>query len=66
MKKLGAATKAQNSNARSHAFGSSSLKNRTVNATRRKGMGNDPVICCAEDLARPSDAPAGAAARKTP
>src|SRR5262250_2018396 len=39
LRRSGAATKAQNSKARSHAFGSSSLKNRTVNATKRKGMG---------------------------
>jgi hypothetical protein len=37
------AAKAQNSNARSHAVGSSSLKNKTANATSKKGMGNDAM-----------------------
>src|SRR2546425_1745934 len=50
MKRSGAAMNAQNSNARSHAVGSSSLKNRTAKPTRRKGMGNDPNTCSAEAL----------------
>src|ERR1035437_398119 len=60
------AANAQNSNARSHALGSSSLKNRTANANKSNGMGNNRRTCSAEDLARPSGVLAGAAARKTP
>src|SRR5882762_362839 len=41
---------------RSHAVGSSNLKNRTAKPTRRNGMGNNPMTCSAEDLARPSPA----------
>jgi hypothetical protein len=37
------ATKAQNSNASSHALVSSSLKNRTAKPTSKKGMGIDPI-----------------------
>ena len=47
---------AQNSNAKSHAVGPSNLKNKTANPTRRNGMGNSPMTCRAEDLARLSPA----------
>src|SRR5260370_29437681 len=56
MTRSGAAMNAQNSNASSHAVGSSNLKNRTANPTRRNGIGNNPMTCSAEDLARPSPA----------
>src|SRR6266704_550328 len=36
--------------------GLSNLKNRTANPTRRNGMGNNPMTCSAEDLAKPSPA----------